>query len=117
MSKIEVSLTVFHLGKTTAYLLTFALVRYHGDNSTCTGAVLAALLIGLICYVVLELRLRLQQPSEQMVGQSVGAYVLLESKKAPWLPTVDPTSVDTAHVETMMTRLPNKEEDDKCNTQ
>ena len=77
---------------------------------------MASLLIGLICYVVLELRLQLQPAGEQSSGDSVGAYVLLEPKKSPFLPAVDTTAVDMIQAETMMGRRPSKEEEDISNT-
>ena len=103
---LEVAHALLQLGKAVAYFAFFLLVRYHGDNSTVTGAVLGTVAIGFMCHLILEIRMRLTDQSERGgAGRGVasGAYVLLEQPQ--WLPEVDPKKVNK-NVKHLSLRIP-----------
>ena len=90
---LEVAHALLCMGKSLAYFCCFLLVRYHGDNSTITGAVMGTVVIGFMCHLILEIRMRLTDSSSRGAGASAsGAYILLEQPQ--WLPDVDPKKVN-----------------------
>ena len=90
---LEVAHALLCLGQAVAYLLTFALIRYHGDNTTVMGVVLGSCFIAALCHVIFELRIRATRRSERTSATSGGGgYVLLEEPQT-WLPTMDPKHV------------------------
>ena len=107
---LEVSQALQNFGKSLAYLITFILIRYHGDNSTVTGCVLGTCIIAFVCHLILEIRLGLTDKSERGSGSS--AYVLLEEPK--WIPSMDPKTVKTEQTSQLSPkRIPNVRPDSK----
>ena len=100
---LEVTQALLNLGKSSAYFLSFLLVRYHRDNTTITCVVLASVVIAALCHAILELRLRHTANSEQ--ASAAGAYVLLDQQGSRWLPRVDPKSVGEQTTK-LMSRIP-----------
>ena len=104
---LEVAHALLNLGKSLAYLTSFVLVRYHGDNSTITCVVIASVVIAALCHVILELRLRHTASREQSTS-AAGAYVLLDQQPGRWLPQVDPKKV-AKQTTRLMNRIPEVE--------
>lgn len=88
-TKPDISLCFYHMARSFVFLLVFVTVKLQGDNSTITIAIVGMTAIGLFCYVLLELRLKMLEKDEK--ADVHGSYVLLD--KAPWIPEIDPTTV------------------------
>ena len=100
---LEVSHALLCFGKVMSYIVSFCLVRYHGDNSTVTGCVVGTCIIAFMCHIILEIRLGLSNKEEKRSNAN-GAYMLLS--EAQWIPSMDPKAVKQDQTHQLIPRIP-----------